>query len=242
MAVICPACDAKFRDPPKDVSPNGPFQCGKCEHEWSIETPRMSLDAPALAPEFADLADDEMIKTGLPIVMEGKGQLVKKSDVDAARVSRKLFVDRKPADKAPVKMPLGSMTAMTLVCLMAGGVLFKDAVIAKFPQSSAFYQTAGLVSSHPHLSINNIQTSKLEKDGIRQLIVRGEIRNVADNTVPVPPLKLTMRGKTDANLYAWTVSPVKSSLKAGEKSRFTAVAHNFPGDAVNVEVEFDKPE
>ena len=129
---------------------------------------------------------------------------------------------------------------ITLACLtvLATGVGLRNTVMHLAPPTVAIYQMAGLVSASPGLEIGNIVTTKVDKDGIRQLIIEGEIQNVADNTVPVPPVKLTMRGKANGNIQAWTVAANKARLKAGESSRFTAITSEFPRDMVDVNVEF----
>jgi len=235
MAVVCPACEARFRDPPEEIARCRPLQCGHCEHIWTADVPRIRMDAPSIAPELADLSGKEMIRTNLPVVVE-------QADVDVPVEEAPLelvYVDRLPqtTSSKPVRI-LPPILALTFAAVLAGGVVFKSAIMAEAPQTVAYYQALGLVSKNPGLSIANVVTTKSSKDGISQLIVKGEVQNIADNTVPVPPLKLIMRGKSNANLYAWTVTAGKDSLDAGESSRFTAVAHDIPGEAVNVEVEF----
>ena len=230
MTVICPSCDARFRDPPAEVLNSRPLQCSKCEHEWHHE--RIKVNAPSMAPDFSDLVGDPNgIKTNLPVVMPQRAAPSKREPI---------YVDREPAPKLKRSTaPLWTATGLVCVAAFAGSIYFKDLVIAKAPRTAALFSAAGIASNTPGLEIGNVVTTRNTRDGIRQLIVRGEIENIAAATVPVPPIKLTMRGKGDANLFAWTVSSTKSSLTAGEKSRFTAIAHDFPDDAVNVEVEFE---
>lgn len=234
MTIICPACDARFRDPPADIPKSRPVQCGKCDHEWLPISTRIKMNAPNIAPEMADLVDNQNpISTSLPIIMPEA----------VANRSKPIYVDRVPAPQnintigslAKKAIP---MVAMACIAVFSGAIIFKDAIMVEIPQTTKIYQAAGLATQHPGLEIANVVTTKSTKDGISQLIVRGEVQNIADNTVPVPPLKVIMRGKHNANLFAWTVTTAKTSLKAGEKSRFTAVAHDFPKDAINVEVEF----
>ena len=231
MTVTCPSCEAKFRDPPEDVLKTRTLQCGKCDFEWKLESEdqaRIKLDAPSLAPELRDLIDeDEAIKTGLPVVMPETDQRAP------------IYVDRLPLPPLTGKRSLIFPVA-TLGCLMlmAVGVGLRAKVMQHLPQSVALYQSVGLASDNPNLKIANVVTTKINRDGIRQLIVKGEIQNTADNTIPVPPVQLIMRGREKANLFAWTVSANKDSLKAGETSRFTAVAHDFPAETVNVDIEF----
>ncbi len=231
MTVICPECEAKFRDPPADVLNSRTLQCGKCEFEWKIEdeqAPRIQLNAPSLTPELSDLADDSAaINTGLPVVMPKQHR------------KAPIYVDRVPASQMPSKrslvLPIATLASLMLI---AGAVGLRGMIMQILPHTVALYQTVGLVSDNPGLKFANVVTTKIDKDGIRQLIVKGEILNVADNAVPVPPVKLIMRGREKANLYAWTVSANKDSLAAGESSRFTAVAHDFPAETVNVDIEF----
>ena len=231
MTIICPACEAKFRDPPEDVLKTRTLQCSKCEHEWkpgAESRVRIKMDAPSMAPDMADLVDgEESIQTSLPVVMP-------KSDRPAP-----IYVDRAPAaDPVPRRSYL--LPAAVLTCLMvaASAVALRDTVMHQIPQTVAAYQAVGLASQNPDLQIGNVVTTKIDKDGIRQLIVKGEIQNVADNTVPVPPVKLIMRGEERTNLFAWTVSANKTKLKAGETGKFTAVAHDCPAETVNVDIEF----
>ncbi len=235
MTITCPACNARFRDPPVEVSKQRPFQCGKCDHEWVqtlVTTNRIKMDAPSMTPEMAHLMDDaNAIKTAMPVVMP----------VSSDNNPKPLYVDRSIERKQSRSMrPFIQMAAMGCIALFAGTVVFKDAIMAELPNTISYYQTAGLASQTPGLEIANVTTIKSSKDGISQLIIKGEVLNIADNTVPVPPLKLIMRGEKNANLFAWTVTTAKQTLKAGEKSRFTAVAHDFPTGTVNVEVEFLK--
>lgn len=238
MTVICPNCDARFRDPPAEIAMTRPMQCSKCEHEFiRPEGLRllklMKVDAPSLVPDMRSLINnrDDAIITNLPVVVEGK---VQEEDTSPIRT----FVDRAP--DMPPKSSFPKMPIAALMCLgiAAGAIAFKDIVIDHVPQAHSAYSIAGLTSPAPELELSSVKTSKLEKDGIRRLIIRGEIENTAAHKVPVPPIKLTMRGDKKISLYAWTVSAAKDQLKAGERSRFTAIAHDYPGDAVDVEVEF----
>ena len=230
MTVICPSCEARFRDPPEEVLKTRTLQCGKCEHEWKLgeeQRPRIKMDAPSMAPEMADLVDDaDTIKTTLPVLMPKKPKRAP------------IYVDREPAlPQATGRSYVLPAAVLGCLLLMAAAVGLRLPVMQHVPQTVALYQALGLASQTPELQIANVVTTKVEKDGIRQLIVKGEIQNVADNTVPVPPVKLIMRNGEKANLFAWTVSANKSALKAGEKGKFTAVAHDFPADTVNVDIE-----
>jgi hypothetical protein len=231
MTIVCPSCETRFRDPPADVLQTRTLQCSKCEHEWHVQgtgKPRITLDAPSIEPQMGDLVGDQKsVRTGLPVVMP---KLAKRAPI---------YVDRNPGTSSTVtRSMMWPVATLAVLMVLAGSIGLRGTIMNLYPQSTALYQVAGLVSGTPGLEIGKVITTRTSKDGIRQLIVRGEIQNIADNTIPVPPVKLTMRGEANANLYAWTVTANKDSLKAGEKSRFTAVAHDFPRETLNVDVEF----
>ncbi|MGI9365083.1 MAG: FxLYD domain-containing protein [Rhizobiaceae bacterium] len=236
MTVVCPSCETRFRDPPLELIKTRILQCSRCEHEWQMasgSTARIKMDAPALSPDLEDLVDNgNAIKTVQPVVMPN-------SLDNATSESSALYVDRAPGEAIKPRVSLfWPATVLACMMLLAGSVGLRDTIMQIAPNTTVIYQAAGLVSKTPGLEIGQVVTTRTNKDGIRQLIVRGEIKNVADNTVPVPPVRLTMRDKQNSNLYAWTVTANKASLKAGEKSRFTAIAHDFPDTSMNVDVEF----
>ncbi|MEL6750800.1 MAG: hypothetical protein AAFO70_01820 [Pseudomonadota bacterium] len=225
MTVICPACDARFRDPPADISPTRPLQCGKCEHEWH----RPVVDAPLMMPSMDDLTG-EAIRTQLPVVTETR---------PADAIKRRIYVDALPQPKKSRALPalvLGCSLALTAVAGMVGG---RGLVVDAVPQSANLYAALGMADETPQLQIANVTTTRTKRDGISQLIVRGEVANIADATVPVPPIVLTMRGKGDAKLYEWRVMASARNLASGEKSAFTAVATDYPAGATDVDVTFE---
>ena len=234
MTVICPSCGSRFRDPPADVAQTRPMLCSNCEHEWMLDATTLpNVDAPSMAPSMSDLLEDgdNKIHTNLPVIVEGDADDVVKRDP--------IYVDRLPTPKPnKSRLTLMSLAVLVGVGAVTTSIMMRDTIMERAPQTVALYDAAGLVPLAPGLEIENVVTTRTKEDGIRRLIVRGEIENIASNTVPVPPIKLIMRNKSDAHLYAWTVTAAKPSLKAGERSRFTAVAQDYPGEAVNVEVEF----
>ena len=102
MTVVCPACEARFRDPPEDVLKTRTLQCSKCEHEWKIEDDkpaRIKMDAPSLAPEMANLTDGkEPIETNLPVRSP-------RSSTPSTRINKQGVFDTLPA---PTGVPIAS--------------------------------------------------------------------------------------------------------------------------------------
>lgn len=231
MTIICPNCGSRFRDPPADIPLERPVQCGACDHEWLRDGAygRDIVNPPPLEPAMQSLLEEgDAIRTGLPVLVED-------GDAETGDARKPLFVDR----TVNVVKPRGkvwSIVGLMFLGLLAGsvtlGALNRDG-------SSGLPVIALKDASVSPLVIDKVETHKGESDGIRRLIVRGEIENRTAHQVPVPPITVTMRGESNVRLYAWTVSAAKTALNAGERSRFTAIAKDYPGDAKNVEVMFD---
>jgi len=236
MTVICPACNARFRDPPADVPITRPLQCGACDHEWlREEMPRITLDAPSLAPGFDDLMDSETaIKTALPVIVPGEGVKDK-----TLKPRMPIFVDREQVASAKMSFKKPAIAlACASVMLVAGAVSARTTIMNALPQTQALYQVVGLYEATSGLKIANVKSTRSNDEGIRRLIVRGEIENHAASSMSIPPIKLTVRGEGDAELYAWTVAASTKNLEPGKSGRFTAIAVDYPSDAVDVEVAF----
>ncbi len=225
MSVICPACDARFREPPAHVALSRPLQCGQCEHEWV----RQTVTPPSMAPGLDDLSE-----------RVGENAMIAAKPI-APTASAPIYVDTAVGESsAPLSRKFGFVAASIMgLSIMTGAVVARDVVVVAAPQTLAFYEAVGLAPQASGLSIANITTTRTRKDGISQLIVRGEIANAANSAVPVPALKLTMRGQADQKVYAWTAKAAANSLGAGEKSTFVAVARDYPDSAVDVEVTFE---
>ncbi|MEN0040252.1 MAG: hypothetical protein AAF764_02840 [Pseudomonadota bacterium] len=195
----------------------------------SETTGRMMVAAPSIEPAMDDLMEDYSKRSNLPVVAED--------------LPEPIFVDSLPPEQIP-SAPWPK-TALTGLCLLMVGVLgvgLKDTIIETVPQTAKVYRAAGLLSDHPGLKIARVTTVKETRDGIRKLIVRGEIENTASGTIPVPSLELTMLGEGSHKLYEWTATASARQLSAGEKGRFTAVAHGFPEGVRDVRVSFTPPQ
>ncbi len=196
MTVICPSCDARFRDPPASVDASHPLQCGKCEHQWAREPSKKRLKLPKGITAF-------------PMVLMAKA--------------------------TPV-----AMAGAVAIALFAGAFASRDASNSTGPQTASVFEAMGFGDETP-LEIANVTTTRTKQDGISKLVVRGEIANIADSTVPVPPIVLTMRGKGETPLMRWSVESESSSLDAGERSAFVAVASDYPSEATDLDVSFQAP-
>ena len=148
MTVICPSCDARFRDPPIDLPKSNPLQCSKCEHEWvpaQLASPRLQLDAPSMAPEMADLVGDKNeIRTTLPVTISKPQESPKREPV---------YVDRIPA--SPQKragMRAWHWGGICLPCTICGQHHFQTNSYGDAPAYSTILSGCGTYNSQSRVA------------------------------------------------------------------------------------------
>ena len=249
MSIVCPSCDARFREPPAAVAVGRALQCSRCDHLFTradaglieIEAPSMvpTLEAVCGRPVTADAkvadtllagGDGEAIRSALPVVVVARRD---------KPVAKPVYVDIEPEPERIARWRW-AMPVLAAGLLWAATVALaaRIDIMHRFPATVPLYQTAGLAPSHPGLAIAGVVTERQEQDGIARLIVRGRIENVARHAVPVPRLQLTLRGREETSLHAWTVAGADRPLEAGAKRSFTAVAQDVPEGTVDVKVRF----
>lgn len=265
MSIACPACRTRFRDTLDHVALARALQCGTCDHVFTRADAGLVAidDAPSIAPSFDALAgnafegnafegnaltgdapvaeapiegaaDGGPIRSALPVVVE-----MPTHGPTGPRPGGPLHVDIVTPPSA-IPRWRWAMPALAAAVLAAGMVALaaRGEIMHRLPGTVALYQMAGLAPAHPGLAIGAIETASQERDGIRRLIVRGEIENVARHAIPVPRLELTVRGRAETRLHAWTVAGSEEPLAAGARRTFTAVTQDLPDGAVDVNVRF----
>jgi predicted Zn finger-like uncharacterized protein len=91
------------------------------------------------------------------------------------------------------------------------------------------------------LEFRNVTSELTGQDRDRVLLVEGEIVNVAQEDVTVPPLAIAVRNGDEQTLAAWTDAPPRTTLGPGEVIRFATRLASPPPDGHDVRVHFSTP-
>jgi predicted Zn finger-like uncharacterized protein len=169
-------------------------------------------------------------------------------------------LDGSPAPAAEVEEPFGTgieaplpaspdkvrswnrPRALAIACLAALAVLGWTQRSALSPDRWAAYGHSVLsdLTSRPTSSLEfRDVTSELTNQGEeRVLLVEGEIVNIAQRDVTVPPLAIVVRNGDEQTLAAWTDAPPRTTLGPGEAVRFATRLASPPPDGRDVRVHF----
>jgi predicted Zn finger-like uncharacterized protein len=183
-------------------------------------------DAPSLVPSMApDQLADSKAASGL-----GSGE-----DIETYAARRALH-DTAHRSRWPV---LG-FPAILIALLAATTILigWRTEVVRVLPQTASLFATMGLPVNLRGLAFENVQMTKEVQDGVTVLVVEGSIVNVADKTVAVPQLRLSVRNGGRNEIYAWTTQPTRAVLGPAETLPFRSRLASPPGEARDVLVRF----
>jgi hypothetical protein len=131
--------------------------------------------------------------------------------------------------------------AFAFIALLAGWSLLVGArgkIMSRVPAAAPFYAALGLEGNARRLGFDSVVSRMTEVDGLRILVVEGEIRNLASASSVAPRLELSVLDAAGQEIYHWTAAPPKSRLDSGETARFRARLAAPPPQGREVRVRF----
>ena len=119
------------------------------------------------------------------------------------------------------------------------GFFARESLVSVFPDFAGLYEAVGLPVNLRGLAFEEVRTYR-EVDGATPvLVVEGMVRMIlTEGERPVPQLRFSLISSTGREVYAWTMDPARSSLRAGESFRFKTRLAAPPEAAVDAQVRF----
>lgn len=140
-----------------------------------------------------------------------------------------------PLRRIPAALPLALLIAAALAGLLAGRV----AVVRTVPETARLYAAIGMpVNLRGGLEFRGVGSSVTGTGGEAVLTVEGEIANPSAHALDVPQLLIALLAPDGQALYTWTSEPPRTSLGAGETTRFRARLAAPPLEGRDVLVRF----
>jgi len=142
------------------------------------------------------------------------------------------------ADAGRSGVALGWLLLLVLIGGLGAGAYFGRAeIIQRFPQTERLYALAGLVPNPTGLEILGTYFERGQTDeGEPSLTVRGEIVNVVNRDVAVPPLRISLKDAANQEIFVWTKEVSEKTLAPGATASFETTIANPPIEAVDVTI------
>ena len=234
MILSCSACSTRFLVDPALLGPEGRrVRCAKCGHQWK-QTPAEDL-AEDLAEDAAEDAAtaplaDAVEDAAPPPLEAGPRAIPTGSDLPA--------FPRKPTRRSAA---VGWVAlAAAVIAVLGGGTVARDEIVAFWPPAAQLYELAGLeIESLPFgLEFRNLKNSERTEDGVKVLIIEGEVKNISKFTYEVPKLRAALRDAEQDEIENWIFSAVQARLLPGESAPFVTQVKDPPPEATEVTITF----
>ncbi len=212
MAILCPSCAARQTISEGEIGYGRMLRCTWCGTRWVarplVENPFRRAALPA-APE--DVSDAVVIEHTAPGRSDHPG---------SARRER----------RPPPPMPADRRWLKGVSIALAVGVVF---LALRVPLVSALPQK-GLSAETRELAFQQVHSETLVKNGVKTLLVEGELVNTSAGDVAVPAIRVSLRSASGAEVYSWLVEPTKAGLAPGGSVGFRSAVSAPPAEASQV--------
>lgn len=141
-----------------------------------------------------------------------------------------------------------------VVLIIASFLIFQTSISEIWPPSQKLYRALGLdnhgastgehavkeekVPYHELFKIENTVPGKTRVGKLVTLTVKGNIRNLTDETLPLPLLKITLKNNRGKTVREWTFKPATATISEGQKVPYSTSLPNPPDDATSISVTF----
>jgi len=224
MILSCSACSTRFLVDPSLLGPEGRMvRCAKCGHQWK-QTP--AKDLAEATDSLVDAAED----AAPPPLEPGPREIPTGSDLPA--------FPRKPTRRSAT---VGWVAlAAVVIAVLGGGTVARDEIVAVWPPAAQLYELAGLeIESLPYgLELRNLKRSQRTEEGVKVLIIEGEVKNISKYTFEVPKLRAALQNAEQDEIKNWTFSAVQTRLLPGESAPFVTQVKDPPPEATEVTITF----
>ena len=155
-------------------------------------------------------------------------------DKRQAKISRRL-----PMARVRRTARLGAF--VLLLSLLLLGFSLRTDLVRWFPALAGLYATLGLPVNVVGLEFEDSKTLTSFRGGKPVMLITSRIRSVASQTVPVPPVLISLIDGAGSTIYEWTVTPQATSMAPGEVFDFSTEVSAPPEGAVTVRLSFTNP-
>lgn len=141
--------------------------------------------------------------------------------------------------EAKGKVLVWAVAAGIVMTLVAGAIAFRGQVVKLWPKSQAAYAGLGLPVNSLGLVIEGVHAEPTFLGGRPVLSVTGAIRNVKDEAVNSPAIRINLLNRAGKPIAAKLVRPLDPRVPAGATRHFAIAISDPPANARDLEVVFE---
>jgi hypothetical protein len=142
-------------------------------------------------------------------------------------------------EESKSKVAVWATAAVVVVALVGGAIVFRSDVVHMLPQSQKAYAGLGLPVNSLGLVIENLHAEPTFVGGRPVLSVTGSIRNVRDEAVTAPSIRVNLLNLKGKPIAAKVAKPIDPRVPAGATRHFAIAISDPPSNARDLEVVFE---
>jgi predicted Zn finger-like uncharacterized protein len=248
MIITCPHCRTRYQVAVEAIGSAGrKVECASCHQGWFATAEE---DDTFVDPVFEDTLDEAMEAEAVggggpayqPAPQPEAAEPVRVSEAEMRRRQHEFLRRRRQIGRLQPGARLRRLVRVAvygvLAVSLATAVLARESIVRTVPDLAGLYAGMGLAVNVVGLEFSRLDGMLSRRDGRPMLLVRGEVRGVANRVVPFPPILVSLVDAEGHVLYRWSVTPPASSLGGGERVQFETQMVNPPPRAARVRVGF----
>lgn len=193
MILTCPACATSYFVPDDAIGPNGRrVRCKSCGHDW-----RATLEDEPL--ELSAAAEEPVAEPGFGKREDAPESLAETPAPELPRAFRAKAEQQRKMRRAATQGAVWAGLAVVFLSLLGAAYAFRLPIVQAWPQAAAVYKLVGAPV--------NLAGLEFEAVGIRlaphdpgKVIVSGALRNIRDNEVVAPPVRVAVANAAGAEI------------------------------------------
>lgn len=231
MILTCPECATSyFVDDSKIPADGRVVKCASCGARWTA-TPEPTLELQTSEDEGAIAVEPATPSPDARPMRELTGEDLPKA------FRAKADTERRVREAAATGIIWAGMAA-ALVLMIALAIIFRVDVVRLWPRTASAYAGVGLPVNSLGLVIEGVRFEPSLQDGHAALSVSGMIRNIENEPVVTPPLRISLLNAEGKAVATKIARPADARIPPGETRHFAIALLDPPATAKELEVAF----
>ncbi len=225
MILTCPSCTTSYFVPDEAIGPNGrTVRCKSCSKTWkaSADDPVLDLATAEVTEIRSDPATADLAETPAPELP--------KAFRARAEIQRRL-------KRAALHGVTWSAVASCFALLLGAAWLFRVEVVDMFPRAASAYAAVGARVNPTGLDFEAV-TARASPFDPGKVLISGALRNVRDNEVIAPPVRVALLDSHGAEIGHAVVRIDAAPVLPGKVQGFAAFVDDPGARAAGVGVAF----
>ncbi|HEY1071374.1 DUF3426 domain-containing protein [Brevundimonas sp.] len=230
MILTCPACATSYFVPDEAIGPNGRrVRCKSCGHDWraTLEDEPLELSA----------AEEPVVEAGFGKREEASESLAETPAPELPRAFRAKAEQKRRMQRAAAQGVAWAALAVILLALIAAAFVFRLSIVQAWPQAAAAYKLVGAPVNLAGLEFEAVGAKTAPHDP-GKVVVSGALRNIRDNEVVAPPVRVALLNAAGAEVAHRIVRLETAPVLPGKVQGFAVVIPDPERKAAGVGVDF----